>query len=272
MSSLHEQAEAAESIGQLQNAVELIEKICRTDPDPPNLCKLGRLRQKLGQWQAAEEALLAALAIDRSFTIAMLFLGILNMHREDIEQDAAMKQAATWLEKAISLEPSAMAHTLLGVTFCRRKDPESARQAFERAIEVDDSYEEAHYNLAGLPDTNPERKREPYQRAIHLDPDYALAHQRLGVIEHKQKNFAAAEYHFRRAVELDTLDVFSHLYLANLLAVKRDTKGAEAEFRAAIAVDSPDHIKDTAEFFAVFLDRLGRHDEAEQIRSASTSS
>jgi tetratricopeptide (TPR) repeat protein len=272
MSSLHEQAEAAEAIGQLQNALELWEKVCRTDPDPATLCKLGRLRQKLGQWQPAEEALLAALAIDRSFTIAMLFLGILNMHREDIEHDAAMQQAATWLEKAIALEPSAMAHTLLGVTFCHRRDPESARQAFKRAIELDDEYEEAYYNLAGLPDTNPERKRDLYQKAIHLDPDYALAHQRLGVIEHKQKNLPAAEYHFRRAVELDTLDVFSHLYLANLLAVKRDAKGAEAEFRAALVVDSPHHLRETAEFFAVFLDRLGRHDEAEQVRSANTSS
>jgi len=126
---LFEQAEAAEEIGQLQNALELWESICRTDPDPPNLCKLGRLRQKLGKWQPAEEALLAALAIDRSFTIAMLFLGILNMHREDIEQEAAMQQATTWLEKAIALEPSAMAYTFLGVTFCHRKDPKSARHA-----------------------------------------------------------------------------------------------------------------------------------------------
>jgi hypothetical protein len=69
-----------------------------------------------------------------------------------------------------------------------------------------------------------------------------------------------------------SLDVFSHLYLANLLAVKRDAKGAEAEFRAALAVDSPDHLRDTAEFFAVFLDRQGRHEEAAQIRRARASS
>jgi Tfp pilus assembly protein PilF len=271
MSSLHEQAEAAEAIGQLQNAVELLEKACQTDPDPPTLCKLGRLRQKLGRWQPAEEAFLAALAIDRSFTIVMLFLGILNIHREDIDGYASMQQAATWLEKAIAIEPSAIAYNLLGVTFCHRDDPNSARHAFESAIEVDDKFEEAYYNLAGLPGTGLERKRELYQRAIQLDPDYALAHQKLGVVEHKQKNFPAAEYHFRRAVELNTLDVFSHLYLANLLAVKRDIKGAEAEFRAAIAVDCPSRTK-AVEFFAVFLDRQGRHEEAAQIRSASTSS
>lgn len=272
MSSLHEQAEAAEAIGQLQNALELWERICCTDRDPPNLCKLGRLRQEVSQWQSAEEAFLAALAVDRSFTIAMVYLGILNIHREDIDGEISMQQAAIWLEKAIALEPSAAAYTLLGVTFSYRDDPDSARHAFERAIEVDHKYVEAYYNLAGLPDTSPERKRELYQQAIQLDPDYALAHQRLGVIEHEQKNFPAAEYHFRRAVELDTLDVFSHLYLANLLAVKRDAKGAEAEFRAALAVDSPDHLRDTAEFFAVFLDGEGRHEEAAQIRSASVSS
>jgi tetratricopeptide (TPR) repeat protein len=268
MSSLHEQAEVAEAIGQLQNAVELWEKLCHTDPDPATLCKLGRLRQKLGQWQPAEEAFLAALAIDRNFTLAMLYLGILNDHREDVGQEAATGQAKIWLEKAVALEPSAMAYTLLGAAFCDLDDEPSARNAFERAIELDDEYEEAYYNLAGLPNTGSERKRELYQKAIQLDPGYALAHQRLGVIEHKQKNLAAAEYHFRRAVELDTLDVFSHLYLANLLAVKRDAKGAEAEFRAALAVDSPDHLRDTAEFFAVFLDGEGRHEEAAQIRRA----
>jgi tetratricopeptide (TPR) repeat protein len=148
---------------------------------------------------------MAALAIDHSFTLAMVYLGVLNIHREDIDEDASMQQAATWLEKAITLEPSAMAYTLLGVTFCYRHDPDSARHAFERAIELDDEYEEAYYNLAGLPNTGLERKRELYQRAIQLDPDYALAHQKLGVVEHKEKNFPAAEYHFRRAVELNTL-------------------------------------------------------------------
>jgi tetratricopeptide (TPR) repeat protein len=271
MNSLREQAEAAEAIGQLQNALELWEKICRTDPDPATLCKLGRLRQKLSQWEPAEEAFLAALAIDRSFTIAMLYLGILNIHRRDIDRDDATNQAATWLEKAISIEPSAPAYNLLGVAFCHKDDPDSARNAFEHAIEVDDKFEEAYYNLAGLPDTSPERKRELYERAIQLDPDYRLAHQALGVVEHRQKNFPAAEYHFRRAVELDTLDVFSHLYLANLLAVKGDSRAAEAEFRAALAVESSDPSR-TAEFFAVFLDRKGRHEEAAEIRRASASS
>lgn len=269
---LFQQAETAETLGQFQNAVELWERICFTNPDPPTLCKLGRLRQKLGQWQLAEEAFLAALATDRKFFLAMLYLGILNEHREDIDQETATGQAIVWLEKAVALEPSAMAYTLLGAAFCDLKDEASARNAFERAIKIDAGYEEAYYNLAGLPNTDGVRKRELYQKAIQLDPDYALAHQRLGVVEHKQKNLPAAEYHFRRAVELDTLDVFSHLYLANLLAVKRDIKGAEAEFRAAIAVDSLDRLRKTAEFFAVFLDRQERHEEAAQVRSASASS
>jgi superkiller protein 3 len=272
MSSLHDQAEAAEAIGQLQNALDLWETVCRKDPDPALLCKLGRLRTKLGQWQPAEEAFLAALAIDRHFTLAMLFLGTLNNCRDDIDQETATDQAKGWFEKAISLEPSAIAYTLLGAAFCALDNEPSARNAFERALELDDQYEEAYYNLAGLPNTDRERKCELYKKAIQLDPGYALAHQRLGVIEHQRKNLLAAEYHFRRAVELDTLDVFSHLYLANLLAVKRDIKGAEAEFRAALAVDSPSHMRNTAEFFAVFLDRQGRHQEAEEIRNSKTSS
>jgi len=99
-----------------------------------------------------------------------------------------------------------------------------------------------------------------------------LAHQRLGVIEHKLKSLPVAEYHFHRAVELDTSNVFSHLYLANLLAVRGDAKGAEAEFRAALAVESPDRTGKTAEFFAAFLDRGGRHEEAAQVRKATASS
>jgi len=202
----------------------------------------------------------------------MVQLGILNIDREDIDGDLSMQQAVFWLEKAIALEPSASAYTLLGVTFAYSDDSDSARRAFKRAIELDDKYEEAYYNLAGLPDTDLKQQRQLYRKAIQLDPDYAIAHQAIGIIEHKLRNIATAAYHFRRAVDLDPLNVFSHLYLANALAVQEDFQAAELEFRAALAVDSPDHVRDTAEFFAVFLDRQGRHEEAAQVRRAKASS
>jgi len=270
MDSLYRQAIAAEDDGQLPKALELWEELCDKKPTLVSFIQLGRARMKLRQWQRAEDAFEAALTIDKTFALAMDFLGLIYIRREDMDEATRMRQAAVWLNKSLAIRPSSIAYNCLGVTFHFQGDLAAAKQSFESAIQTDENFEEAYFNLAKLTGLGPEQAREPLRKAIQLDPNYWAAHQYLGIVEQKLRDFPAAEYHFRRAVELDPLDVFSRLFLANILPLSGNNLAAEAEYKAALA-GAPEHREITIKFFAKFLDKQKRHGEAEELRQSIKS-
>lgn len=186
--------------------------------------------------------------------------------RTDKETDDSMNIAIEWFLDALKQHRSARVLTFLGATYRELDAIEQARAAFEEAIKIDSSYEEAFYNLGVLEEhTNPLRAVELLDRATQIDPRYSAAHQELGKLYQRSDDFPRAEYHFRRCTEIDPNDYWSQIYLANLLGVQGRTDEAESIYR--FAIDLHPEISSGLELFARFLDSIGKAEEGTKVRA-----
>jgi tetratricopeptide (TPR) repeat protein len=104
-------------------------------------------------------------------------------------------------------------------------DPESALEWFERGCRLD-----------SRPETFSEAI-EAYQRAIEADPGFADAHCNLGAVHHQQDRRGAARACYERALGCDAAHVEAHLNLANLDEEEERPEAALAHYRAALRAD-----------------------------------
>ena len=263
-------AEKAEEAGDLEAALGLWRELAIRDRDAVFFCHFGRVAQELERWEEAENAFAQALRLDAGLYLAMESMGDLWATRTDKSDAESFGKAKEWFLAALKHERSARVLTFLGNINVALDDPNAARHAFQEAIQLDPDFEEALYNLAVLDEKmNPERSMELLDRAIQIDPDYLMAHQALGRLLQKAKDLARAEYHFRRCLEIDPTDYWSLLYLANALAVQGKSKEAEQSYLLATTL-YPER-KEGAQFFARFLESIGKTQEAAVIRHRESS-
>ena len=130
---------------------------------------------------------------------------------------------------------SAEAHAGLGLARFAQDRLEPAREALERAVELDPDSASALYWLAVVYDLldRPEHARELAERAHALSPKDARIVNNLGVSYLVAGEFEKAEQAFRAAILLDPADAALHNNLG--LAVGRQGRYAEAlaQFRLA---------------------------------------
>ena len=93
-----------------------------------------------------------------------------------------------------------------GISHWRAKKRPEAIRAFQRCIELDPMYADAHNNLGALlkevlKDSSGAEKM--YRKAIELDPKQADAHRNLGIIFKERGDVDGAERMYRKAIELD---------------------------------------------------------------------
>src|SRR5436190_1467617 len=78
------------------------------------------------------------------------------------------------------------------------RGPRGAR-ARANEFEADDWYDLArHIELTSIHEA-----RDAYQRALQLDPHHSDAHVNLGRLFHEERELVAAEQHYRAALEID---------------------------------------------------------------------
>jgi tetratricopeptide (TPR) repeat protein len=219
MDPLENEAEKTEESGDLQSALHLWKQLATMRKDPALFCDYGRVAEKLGLWDEAENAFTTALRTDQHFSPALEGMGSLWFTRTDKSDAVSFQTAREWFLKALKYERNARLLTFLGATYAADGDVHEAQSAFEEAIRIDPNYEEALYNLAKIEKDADERKAVDHlERAIAIDPDYSLAHQELGKLYQHSGDLTSAEYHFRRSLDGDPTDYWSHLFLANCLA------------------------------------------------------
>jgi tetratricopeptide (TPR) repeat protein len=263
---LEDKAEKAEENRDLETARNLWKEIAGRNQDATSFVSYGRLATETEEWDEAESAFAEALRLDPSYSLAMEGMGILWYDRTDRDETESFQTAKDWYLKAIRLDRSARALTLLASSYLALGDSTAAQDALEEAIQVDPQYEEAMYSLAGMhEEKDPARAVELLERAIEIDPDYSVAHQRLGVLRHHSGDLIQAEYNFRRSLEADPTDYWSHLYLANCLAVQGRETEAEQTYRFVTSLQ-PEN-ESGLKFFANFLESIGKEQEAAAVRA-----
>jgi tetratricopeptide (TPR) repeat protein len=108
-------------------------------------------------------------------------------------------------------------------------DPETALEWFERGCRLD-----------GRPETHADAI-DAYQRAIDADPDFADAHCNLGAIHHQRDRRDEARACYERALRCDPSHVESNLNLAAILEEDERLEAALSHYKAALRAD-PLHI------------------------------
>jgi tetratricopeptide (TPR) repeat protein len=270
MDPLEDEAKKNEESGDLESALCLWKELATKNNDPLLFCDYGRVAEKLGLWDEAENAFATALRTDQRFPLALEGMGSLWFTRTDKADEDSYQAAKEWFQRALKYERNARVLTFLGATYAAAGDIHEAQSAFEEAIRFDPDYEEALYNLAKIEkETDQRRAIELLERAIAIDPGYSLAHQELGRVYQHAGDLTSAEYHFRRSLDGDPTDYWSHLFLANLFAAQGKDLEAEKMYRFATSVHP--EIRAGVEFFARFLSSIGKQDEAATLRATLSS-
>jgi tetratricopeptide (TPR) repeat protein len=221
-------AQALEARGEYLEALKLWRTLASDSKDAIILCQQARTARQLGFDTEAERAFRAAIRADRSLPGAYTGLAILLRAQGDA------LQAVELLVKASTLERSAGISTLLGAALVDLGRLDEAANAFQTALRIEPTYEEAYFNLAMLKTSTDAQQAEAlFLKAIELDPDYIFAHRELGTLLNKSEPSAQAEYHLRRALKLDPSDLWARVHLGNLLWLRGDMSAGLVEFEQA---------------------------------------
>lgn len=114
--------------------------------------------------------------------------------------------ATAYYQKALEINPGyCEAHLNLGLLFQRSNVWRKAKKHFLAAIRADKNYALAHFALANLFDSrgNLDKAIAEYKIALRIVPDYADAHYNLALSYERKKKGRRALPHWRRYIQFD---------------------------------------------------------------------
>src|SRR5450631_4042473 len=181
-------------------------------------------------------------------------------------QLGALDEARGLIGRAVEVAgQSAEDHVVLGTTFIRINDLESARRQFEMAVAFDEGHAEARFHLANVLCGRGDVADAviQYERALAIDPDNGEAHQNLGLAFQRLGQFESALPHHRAALARSPKLAAIHVSLADACRHLGRHDDAIVHYAQALATNpglTDAHINLGGSFHAT-----GRHDQA--IRS-----
>ena len=160
-----------------------------------------------------------------------------------------------------------------------RRNWESARQMFSRAIEIDPAYAPAYagvadasaflYMYAGSRDQDLEKAGSASARALDLAPDSAEAHASRGVALMLNKDYPAAGREFETAMQLDPKLFEAPYFYARTLFVQGKTEEAARLYELASSL-RPEDYQSVALLVTVYQ-KLGRQADAQRTMEQSVA-
>ena len=151
-----------------------------------------------------------------------------------------------------------------GLLFLWAEDYEKALPYFEKAVEKNPRYADAHFEI-GYCSHNLGRYQaavEAYKQAIRIKPDYAEAHSNLGLAYHNLGRYQEAVEAFKQAIRIKPNLAEAHLNLGVVYTrLGRYEEAVEAS-KQAIHI-RPDYAEAYNNLSAAYIN-LGRYEEAFQ--------
>jgi tetratricopeptide (TPR) repeat protein/SAM-dependent methyltransferase len=189
---------------------------------------------------------------------AALFNAAVAHHRT-----GALIEAERQYRHILSLAPN-HADSLhnLGLIALQRGDAAAAVQLFDKAIKINDTVAEYHYNvaLAWRALNRNDHVATHLERAVALRPDHALAHLNLGNVRREQGRLADATACYERAIAVSPNLAVARFNLANVLSEQGRPDAAVAQYNQVLAID-PNHAETHGNLGAALI-ALGRTPEA----------
>ena len=168
-------AVAAEAVGRHAEAAEYWRQLVSAEHRPEDALSLGTALAATGDDAGAVEALQWAATQAPDMAEPHFKLGWIHEKHNRLE-DAKMS-----IQRGLSVKTWPPGFTMLGRVCRRLGDDDSARAAFQQAMQLDPSDDEATSGLAIV-----ERFHDPecaislFRRALRLNPESAVAHRELG--------------------------------------------------------------------------------------------
>jgi len=183
-----------------------------------------------GQWQQAQALYEQILSRTPDQPDALHLLGLVAF------QTNHHQRAAELIRRATAVRPAATYYNSLGAVLIELGQADEALTAFDKAIELQPDYAEAHNNRGNalLKQRRGERAIAAYQAAIRIKPDYAQAYSNLAHSLHLQGAWTAAAEACRKAISLAPQSAEAHHNLGMILAVQGQYAQAVAELQRAI--------------------------------------
>src|SRR5580704_128118 len=150
----------------------------------------------------------------------------------------------------------------LGLIALQRGDATAAVELFDKAIKINGTVAEYHYNaaLAWRALNRSDHVATHLERAIALRGDYALAHLNLGNVRREQGRLADAAACYERAIALGPNLAVARFNLANVLSEQGRPDAAVAQYDQVLAID-PNHAETHGNLGSALI-ALGRATEA----------
>lgn len=192
-------AELMRREGNVDQAVELLEKTISLQPDAKALLALGEMRYQQGQAQRAFEDMRRALELDPQLVAAHYKVSKICLKLDRI--DEALHHLRTFVQAQPS---SAQARLELGVLLGNQGELEEAEAQLRKVIALSPEHATGHFNLGVLLGRKEQidEAMQAFRRTIEFDPKHALGHTALGECLLAKGRPDEAKRHFRRALEL----------------------------------------------------------------------
>jgi eukaryotic-like serine/threonine-protein kinase len=162
---------------------------------------------------------------------------------EDFTKGLGYFQQAIHFDPNYALAYAGTADCYYGLSFLSLSSKEAmpmAREAAQKALEIDDTLAEAHTSLALVRwtfDWNwPGAERE-FKRAIEINPDYGFAHQQYGMYLALIGQFDRAMIELKQAQKLDPLSPWISADLGLVFYVARRYDEAIQQFQETLEID-----------------------------------
>lgn len=163
--------------------------------------------------------------------------------REQLAADFGPKvlaEDAVGYETLLQAQPgNVRLHEAVGALYLSLNETSRGVEHLEKALAIDPSAVEAHYNLATVLvwQGRIDLAVAHFERVVQLEPAHTAAHVNLGATFRAKRELGPATAHLRRALELEPGNAAAHTNLAGVLLAERDVAGAVTEYHRALASD-----------------------------------